>query len=168
MFGISLFISVLIILDQASKWMVQRSIPLHHEIVVIKDFFSLTHVKNPGAAWGLLAMKSWGTLVLALISALLSFLLFVTLMKVRHKALRITLSFLVAGSVGNLIDRVFRGYVVDFLLFRFGGWAFPSFNLADSLIVCSSIFLFILLLKDSYFHDLIDALPIGKKQSTEK
>lgn len=163
MLGLNVLICVLVILDQVSKWMVSRYIPLHHEYEILSGFFSLTHVHNPGAAWGILAAHSWGTAVLAVISFVLGILLFFLVGRCKEMSLRLTLALIFAGSAGNLIDRVVRSYVVDFFHFRFGGWSFPSFNLADSYIVCGSIVLFFLLLQDRYFHDLASSLPFRKK-----
>jgi signal peptidase II len=123
----------LVILDQASKMLVVRLIPEQEIIPVIPHCFNLTYLNNPGAAWGILAGK--GNLLLAF-SVLVFFAIIYFLRTLcegwteRYFALLMVMS----GIIGNSIDRVCRGQVVDFLDFYIKTYRWPSFNVADSAI----------------------------------
>ncbi|NLW12588.1 MAG: signal peptidase II [Clostridiaceae bacterium] len=143
--------------DQLIKYIVEARISYGDSITVIPSFFHLINRRNTGAAWSFLADKDWGIYFLAAISALVTLVLIYIIFKTPYIKLKVVLTILVAGSVGNLIDRVFRGYVTDYLDFHFGSYAFPTFNLADILIVCSTAVLCILLFTD---HRIIDH-PFG-------
>jgi signal peptidase II len=123
----------LVILDQASKMLVVRYIPEHDIIPIIPYIFNLTYLNNPGAAWGILAGK--GNLLLAF--AIVVFAGIIYFLRAlcegwteRYFALFMVLS----GIVGNSIDRVWHGQVVDFLDFYIKDYHWPSFNVADSAI----------------------------------
>lgn len=137
--------------DQATKLTVDAKIDFTDRIPVIEGFFYLTHVRNPGAAFGLFAESP----PLIRVTLFIGFTLVAIAMIVsfqrklapgdRFSAL--SLGLIMGGAVGNLIDRVFRGEVVDFLHFRlWGGYQWPDFNLADSFIVVGVAFLIIELL----------------------
>ncbi len=124
--------------DQLSKWAVIRTLPYnpyhdHHPDFcreVIPGFFYLIHVGNTGAAWSLFAGRS--TLLALIALATLSAIFFFR----RHLALRVRLvqiafGLLCGGIVGNLVDRLLHGHVVDFLDFHFGSYIYPTFNIAD-------------------------------------
>ena len=139
-------ISVLVFAsDQATKAMVEHSIPLYSVIPVIPHFFNLTHTKNPGAAFGLFAESPapWKTALLALISAAL----IATVVGVVAKTQRLQweagvgLALVLGGAVSNLLDRIRYGRVVDFLDFYHGAYHWFTFNLADSAIVVGAGFL---------------------------
>lgn len=125
-------------LDQASKQLVDRFIPLHHSIGIIPDFFSLTHVRNPGAAFGLLAdlpplfRKTFFLLVSAIALVLLTFYLVRT--PPEDRLGQTALALLLGGATGNMIDRLRLGEVIDFLDFYVGTYHWYTFNVADSAI----------------------------------
>lgn len=140
-----LSISFLVVLvDQVSKYMVRRYIGLGDQISVIPGLFNLTYVQNTGAAWGILAGFSSGLIVLSLIM-LLVLIVFRTRLIENMLINEISLALMIAGIVGNLIDRIKLGYVVDFLDFYLKPVAshFPSFNVADSSI-CVGVGLYII------------------------
>ena len=126
-----------LILDQASKlWIVSR-MPLgtyqlwHGAIPVIEGFFHLVHVGNTGAAWSLFTGRS------ALLAALAAITLGAIFwwrhsLGLRDRVVQWGFGLLCGGIVGNLIDRVAYGHVVDFLDFHFGSYTYPTFNIADS------------------------------------
>ena len=122
---------VVAVADQWSKEWVRASLGLHEIRPVLEGFFNLTYVRNTGAAWG---MFGGGNSWLIVFSAVM----LVVMVVFRRSFLRDTLSHRVAlgllagGILGNLFDRVRLGYVTDFLDFRFGSYAFPSFNVADA------------------------------------
>ena len=111
-------------------------------IEIIKNFFYITEVKNTGAAWG---MFSNNTVMLSVISIIVTILLHIFLQKETNlNKLSITsYGFLFAGIIGNLIDRLFSGYVTDFLNFYIFGYDYPVFNIADILIVVGIILMII-------------------------
>ena len=133
---------VFLILDQLTKYWVVKEIPFASRQAVIPGFFNLTYVTNTGAAWGILAGRYWLLLTVSAVVfiAAVWFLRYLTEgWKERYYAVMLILS----GILGNCIDRVFRGAVVDFLQFYIGKFAWPSFNVADSCI-CIGVFIYIL------------------------
>jgi len=130
------------ILDRLSKiWVLDTLI--NNPITVIKDFFYLRHLENEGAAFSILHGK---TILLIVMASIVALVLVYALIKFKNKFLRATISLILGGALGNLYDRIFRGSVVDFLEFHFGSYVFPTFNLADSLVVVGTILLAIYIL----------------------
>ena len=129
---------VILLLDQSTKYMVGKYLPLHRRIEVIPGFFNLTHVRNPGGAFGILggAGQGWGTLFFVGVSvvAIGSLLFFFKRIKEDEKNLGLSFSLVFAGAIGNLIDRLRYGEVVDFLEFYVSTFYWPAFNIADSAI----------------------------------
>ena len=126
----------LVALDQLTKAVVLARMTLHESIVVIPGFFNLTRVHNPGGAFGFLAGDSgpwrhWLFLGAALL-ALILILYFYHQTPKNKPWLRLALGLISGGAVGNLIDRVRFGEVVDFLDFYLGQLHWPAFNIADS------------------------------------
>ncbi len=121
-----------VVLDQIAKWVVVENLPLYDSVSVIDGFFAFTHIQNRGAAWGMLSGQRWVFIVLTAIAIIILPLI---LWKYRniHKMFGFSLSLILGGAIGNMIDRVFLGYVVDFLEFTFID--FPVFNIADVCIV---------------------------------
>lgn len=117
-------------LDQLTKYI--ASVYFINQIKIIDNFFTLVYVENTGAAWGMMKGKLW----LFILISILALGIFIYMMKdfnlKTHTIYSISLILMVSGSIGNLIDRLFRGYVIDFLQFDFGSYTFPIFNLADS------------------------------------
>ena len=143
-------IVLLLITDQASKTWISRSLPLFSHRSVIPGFFNLTHIHNRGAIFGFLS-RSPGPLIhyfLMGASVVAFFLVLYYFFKTsaRERILQISLSLILAGALGNLIDRILRGYVIDFLDFYFKKWHWPSFNVADASVSVGAIILIFLLL----------------------
>ena len=132
----SLMIVGIIILDQVTKGAVQQSIPLGGHIPVISGFFNISHVHNPGAAFGMGAQggDTVRLIFFKIIPVFACFWLLYLIWSERNKSLLLctAYSLVFAGAVGNLIDRITLDYVVDFLDFYIGTSHFPSFNVADS------------------------------------
>lgn len=136
-------VTAAVVLDQSTKaWVASRIAPgsLTDSIPVVDGFFYITHARNPGAAFGLLVDWAWEWRLMVFISvALLAFVVIVSFYRglapgERFNAL--ALGLILGGSLGNLIDRLTRGEVIDFLHFRlWGGFVWPDFNVADSCIV---------------------------------
>jgi signal peptidase II len=149
--------------DQLLKAVVRANVPATGQIPVIDGFFYIINRKNPGAAWSFLAEKPWGIYVLIGVSAVVTLVMLFILFKARKVALKSCLAVISAGSIGNLIDRIREGRVTDFLDFHFGSYVFPTFNLADSLIVCGTILLGVLLILDP---DLLAPFFSGSSKKT--
>ena len=138
-------------LDQLIKYLITVNIPYGDTIEVIEGFFYLTHHKNPGASFSFLADQSWGIYVLSAFSIILFIAMIYFLYAYQKKAsflLLFIVSVLAAGNLGNLIDRVRLKGVIDYLMFDFGIFVFPVFNLADSCVVVAAIGLLLLVLLD--------------------
>ncbi len=125
-------------LDQLSKFYVQRTLFLGQVIPVIPSFFNLTYVLNPGAAFGFLAGASAGFRNPFFITISVLAVLFIVYYRSRHREMgwvpSLGLSFILGGALGNLVDRLRVGMVVDFLDFYYRTYHWPAFNLADSAI----------------------------------
>jgi signal peptidase II len=163
---------LLIIADQIFKIIVSSRIPYGSGIEVIPGFFELVYWKNTGAAWGIF---SDGTFYLTIISAVASLVIIALIPKARSLFLKTSLSLILAGAVGNLIDRVRLGYVVDFLSFDIFGYDFPVFNLADMCIVIGCILMIIYVLfihkeNQPLFNNFvfIQKLKVRSKKSSEE
>ena len=133
---LSLIIVGIILLDQFTKGAVQSKFRLGETLPIIEGFFNFTYVRNPGAAWGVGA--TWGDsfrlILFKIVPVLACFWLMVLIWMERHKSLLLATAYslILAGAVGNLIDRISLNYVVDFLDFYMGQKHFPAFNVADS------------------------------------
>jgi len=131
--------------DQATKAIVESSIPERQIIPVIPGFFSITHVKNEGAAFGLFADSPapWKTALLVVISAALLATVVGVVWKTRRLQWEagVGLSLILGGALSNLVDRIRMGRVVDFLDFYIRSYHWYTFNLADSAIVVGAGFL---------------------------
>ena len=132
-------------LDRLAKWAVATYVPLHESLTVIPGFFHITHVENPGAAFGLFAESSapWKIAALVGFSMVALVIVSVLLWKNSHimNTTTIGLSLILGGATGNLWDRIVDGRVVDFLHFYVGSYSWPDFNVADSAIVIGAILL---------------------------
>jgi len=134
--------AAVIFLDQLTKFIVTKSISLNQQISVVKGIFSLTLVHNRGAAFGILKNQ---VPLFVFTSIFAVGLIYSELKNNRHRAVySIALSLIFAGALGNLIDRVFFGYVIDFLDFH----VWPVFNVADSAITVGAVLLGVSLLKN--------------------
>lgn len=139
-------IAVLVVLaDRLSKWAVARTIPLHDSIPVFPGLFSLTHVQNRGAAFGLFddSPNEWKITVLVLFSVLALIVVGAMLWKNGHalNSTGVGLSLVLGGAIGNLWDRLANKHVIDFLDFYLGSYHWPAFNVADSAIVVGAVLL---------------------------
>lgn len=127
-----------VLADQVSKQIIMASLALHEYIVVIDHFFNITHVLNPGGAFGFFATQSdvVRKLVFLVISSVVALfvLWFYSRVARTHVFLSWGLALIFSGAIGNLIDRFRFGHVVDFLDFYIGTAHWPAFNVADSAI----------------------------------
>ncbi|WP_459076781.1 signal peptidase II [Herbivorax alkaliphila] len=139
-----LIIIFVIALDQFTKYLVINNIEIGASITMIEKFFYLVHWRNKGAAWGIMQDR---TIILIVMTILISIFLVFYMYKNNNKVLRISLSMILGGAIGNLIDRVLRPEgVVDFLNFYIFSYNFPAFNVADTFITVGTIILGIYIL----------------------
>ena len=134
--------SLATIIDLLTKFLIKKNFRLYEKKVIIKNFFNLTYVENRGAAWGIFNGNYW-FLIITTVVALAFILWFIFRMKEYKKIDIISYSMLIAGIMGNFIDRLVRGYVIDFFDFKIFNYYFPVFNIADILIVVSVIIMVI-------------------------
>jgi signal peptidase II len=130
--------AVVLFLDRWTKYLVVQKLSLGQTLPVIEGFLHFTHVQNSGAAFGLFADKRWFFIFITLFILFIIIYLQYTLGK-KSVWLSITLGLLAGGAVGNFIDRLKTGYVIDFIDFR-GIWSYV-FNIADAAIVVGMILL---------------------------
>ncbi len=139
--GILFITAALIGLDQLTKWLAIAELKSADPVSVIEGILSFTYTENTGAAWNMFDGQRW---ILVGVTSLMLLGLLVVLLTGRfrlHKMANIGGILVVAGGLGNLIDRVWRGYVVDFIRADFID--FPIFNLADCFVVVGAISLFV-------------------------
>jgi signal peptidase II len=148
---------IVIVLDQFTKYLVLQRFSLHESVPVIPGFFNLTYVRNPGAAFGILAGAhgAWRTVFFVTVS-LVALAVIVTLVRKTHDRLPLVAFALIGGgAVGNLIDRVRSGEVVDFIEWYYRSYHWPAFNIADSAITVGVVLL------------AVDMLFPGKQEARE-
>ena len=150
-----LYLIILIALDQLTKYFAVTQLK-KEPITIIPNVFKLLYHENTGAVWGILSNQT-GLLIVfsSIIMIAMVFFYFKIPDNKRYNFLRIVLVFITAGAIGNLIDRIFRKYVVDFLYFELID--FPIFNVADCYVTVASIALIILFIfyyKDEDFEFL--------------
>lgn len=135
---LAIIAGLVIILDQITKAIILCSLPLYHSIAIIPGFFSITHIHNPGGAFGFMANQSsvLRSMVFLFFSSLAVCLIFYLYKKTprEYSLLAAGFALILGGAIGNLIDRIRFGKVVDFLDFYVGNLHWPAFNIADSAI----------------------------------
>ncbi len=142
-----LSMAVLTVADQVIKFFVERDLRPVEEIPFIDGFLHWEYVQNTGAAFG---SFSDNTVLLSIITGIIIFcgIVAIIIKKINNKFLLVTSVMIISGGLGNLIDRVMRGYVVDFICVEFID--FPVFNFADILVTCGAFMLIGYLLFDIY------------------
>ncbi|MBU1965700.1 MAG: signal peptidase II [Proteobacteria bacterium] len=142
---------LVMLLDQATKAWIISTMRIYDSFVVIEGFFSITHVRNPGAAFGFLAGAPplfrhifFLAITVAAIALILHYL---RVSRIEEPSLVSALALILAGAVGNLIDRIRFGEVVDFLDVYIGSHHWPAFNVADSAITVGAVVLMAVLLR---------------------
>ena len=136
---------VLILLDQGTKLWALASLKPIHNMTLVEGFMDLTFVENRGVAFGMFSGQRWFILLLTGIIAAGLIWFYVTMPKKKeYFPLRVSLVLVLSGAIGNIIDRLFRGYVVDFFEFTFFEW--PVFNVADIYVVVGVILLALMII----------------------
>lgn len=138
---------LLLLLDQISKVLVTKYINLGSSISIIPSFFDLTYIENTGAALNILSGKTLLLISISLI-ALIYIIKMVLKTNISNNLQLLTYSMLISGVIGNVVDRIFYGKVIDFLSFHIASYNFPVFNIADSLIVIGAFLLILSIIKE--------------------
>jgi len=148
MFIWSLSVIVLVFLDQITKWLSVFFLQDHEPIRIIPWVLRLEFLPggNKGAAWGMFADQRWVFITVSTV-AIIGVLLYIYLKRPKSKLLMASLALIIAGGIGNMIDRVFIGSVIDFITFDF--MDFPIFNGADSFVCIGAAMLFIYMLNST-------------------
>lgn len=130
----------IVLIDQLTKFLIKANFQLNESIPIINNIFHLTYINNFGAGFGILQQQKW---ILVFISIIVIGLIFYYLDKIKEKELllQVLVGFILGGTTGNLIDRLYYGYVIDFLDFQ----VWPIFNIADSFVTIGVIGLIIYL-----------------------
>ncbi len=153
-----LWIAVAVLaLDQASKWLALDKLALH-EPIPLASFLNLALVFNKGAAFGFLSTASgWQNLFFIGIALVATVVILYLLrrMGTKDRFLAVALMLILGGAIGNLIDRLMYGHVVDFIDVYYGSWHWPAFNVADSAITVGAIMI------------ALDAMGIGRRQPAQ-
>lgn len=136
------------LLDRITKLWALDSLKNTSSKTVIKGFFDLTYVENKGAAWGIFIGKTMFLIAFTVI--ILSGVVFYLIKyRPKNKFVRVALSLIIAGALGNIVDRVIYKYVVDFISFHYKDvYSYPVFNIADMCVVIGTFLLLICILKD--------------------
>jgi signal peptidase II len=128
----------ILFLDQVTKTLIAQSLEIGQHIPILAGFFDLTHMRNPGAAFSFLAQApEWFRQPFFLVAtgvAIVALLFFILYAQEEGTLLVVAAASILGGAIGNLIDRLLYGEVIDFLLFYWRDWAWPAFNVADSCI----------------------------------
>ena len=133
---------ILLIIDIVIKLIISNKLIFNQSIKVINNFFYITYVKNTGVAWSILSGKI--NLIIVITLAIIILLIIYIFNKKSYGVLEIiSYSMLLSGSIGNLIDRIIYGYVIDYLDFNILGYDYPIFNFADICIVIGIILILI-------------------------
>jgi signal peptidase II len=142
-FAILLSISSFLI-DQVTKAIVVTQIPLHSSVSILGNTVRFTHIRNPMAAWGL---PIGGTLSLIVLPVAIGMVVLIYRLRARTLTERIALSIILGGAVGNLIDRIRWGNVVDFIDIGVGNLRWPVFNMADAFVTIGMFLMIYTILK---------------------
>ena len=146
-FTICIAVSLVVVaLDQLTKWAILTWVPLYDKIAV-NSFINITHQQNRGAAFSFLAdAAGWQRWFFTALAILVSVAIVMWLWRIRKDRLLVLssgLALVLGGAVGNVIDRIRFGHVVDFIQVLIAGWPFPSFNVADSAITVGAALLIV-------------------------
>ncbi|MEK7374807.1 MAG: signal peptidase II [Thermodesulfobacteriota bacterium] len=143
--------ALVLLLDQLTKAWIISTLRIHESFAVIGGFFNITHVRNPGAAFGFLAGASpafrYVFFLAVTVAAIALILHYLRTTRIEDLSLVFSLALILAGAVGNLIDRVRFGEVVDFLDVYVGAHHWPAFNVADAAITTGAAILMAILLR---------------------
>lgn len=141
-----LFSLMIVAVDQLSKYVIRLNLNPHDSIPVIRGIFHITYVQNTGAAFSILRGKTYFFMIIS-IAIIVAIIYFLRQIPPQKKLLRFVMASILGGALGNLIDRIRLGYVVDFFDFRI--W--PVFNVADCAVVVGALILVYIMTFDADF-----------------
>ncbi|KGK86155.1 signal peptidase II [Clostridium sp. HMP27] len=137
-----------VILDRITKMWALKDLAIGRDLIIIKNFFQFSYLENTGAAFGIFRDK---TIFLAIITFVIAIGILFYLFKYKPQSLilRLSLAFIISGAIGNLIDRVYYKYVVDFILLHYKDmYYFPTFNVADIFVTMGTALLALYVIKE--------------------
>lgn len=160
-----IIIALALVLDQVTKLLAslyldyaineEGYVTYSNPTVVIDGFFSFTYARNRGAGWSIMSGKMWFFYIITVVSLVIFAYLLKDFNLKKYPFASIGLSLMVGGTLGNFIDRIFNGYVVDFFDFIIFGYDYPIFNVADICLVVGAIMLiFQVIISKDYFGDI--------------
>lgn len=141
------FSFIFLLIDQIIKLIVDSNMYFTESINIINNFFRITYLRNNGAAFSILSGNTIFLVIITFIALLLIYFILVRNSKL-SKIDILSYSLLIGGIIGNLIDRIRFGYVIDYLDFNFGSYNYPVFNFADICIVVSIILIILMQVKE--------------------
>lgn len=140
---LAILIVIVLIVDQYTKYLA-LSLKDGRRISIIGDHLSLVYLENRGAAFGIFQDKKWFLLISSVLIILYLLYFYIKYKNSINNIMKIGIGLVLGGAFGNMIDRVFRGFVVDFISYRFpNGYGFPIFNVADMAVIIGSFVLII-------------------------
>lgn len=145
--GILFFSIIFMLVDQIIKFFITDKMVINQSITLIRDFFFITYTHNTGAAFSIFSGNTYLLILIAIITVIGLGYYVIKLESIDDIDVFIY-SLLFGGIIGNLIDRIINGYVIDYLSFKFGTYYFPIFNFADMCIVVSVILILIRMIKE--------------------
>jgi len=140
---VGLIVAIILVLDQVTKVLISHTLALHESMPVLESFFHLTYERNAGAAFSLFAQApAWFRQPFFLGAtgvAIVALILFLRQTDGANRLMVVAIAAVLGGAIGNLIDRLLYGEVIDFLLLHWRGYYWPAFNVADSCITLGVI-----------------------------
>jgi signal peptidase II len=136
-------IGIVLVLDQITKYLIQTHVRLNDSITVVPGFFNITHVRNRGAAFGILSTlpEFWRSAFFITVTLVAVAAISVLIIKTHERLLVYAFSLIAGGAIGNVVDRIRYGEVVDFIQWYVKSYYWPSFNVADSAITIGVVLL---------------------------
>ena len=135
------FSLVFLIIDQIIKFYLSSKMILNQSTILIKNFLNINYVRNTGAAFSLFRDRTWLLIIIGII-AVISLMIYINKLGDLNDYDMFSYSLLLGGILGNLIDRIIHGYVIDYISLNIFGYHFPIFNFADMCIVISIVLIF--------------------------
>ncbi|UXR70327.1 signal peptidase II [Staphylococcus sp. IVB6246] len=146
--GLSLTILIIVLIaDQLTKWVIATQMTIGESFNVIPNFLSITSHRNDGAAWGILSGQMYFFYLITIVIIIALIVFYIKEAK-DHMLMQVAISLLLGGAIGNFIDRLLNGQVVDFVDTNIFGYDFPIFNIADASLTIGVVILVIILLTD--------------------
>ena len=131
-----------LVVDIVSKIIVVKNVVFGEEISVIKNFLKITYVRNTGVAWSIFSDMQFMIIIISIL-IIGGIVWYMYKNKTKNRLEKVSYGFILGGALGNFVDRIIHGYVIDFIDVRIFGYNYPIFNLADTFIVVGIILLII-------------------------